>query len=395
MIQIGTPGTKSATRLMILGGMESAKETAMVAQRWGLEVIAVGNTEDEPAMHVAHRSYVIHMSNGDDLKALVAREKPHVILPCTKLVAADALVELENKGYKVVPSANAAKLGGDRLHIRRLVSGELGLPTSAYRVAETMADYWTSVGEIGFPCVVKPLHSTSGMGHSLLKGDGDTMKSWQVAQDKAHPGTCGVIIESLIDFDYEVTLLVVRHEDGSDFCEPIGHKKQVANYVESWQPCEMQGAALAQCQEMATKICDRIGGYGLFSLEFFIQGESVYFSKVCPCPHDTGLVTLISQDLSQNELHLRAALGLPIPNVRNRGPAAAAALITEKKGTDPLYQISTEALAVPDTEIRLFGESEVHGQRPLGVALALGKDLEEARTKASYVIKGIDIKLNS
>ncbi len=394
MPKIGTPNTDSATKAMLLGAGELCREIAIEAQRLGLEVIAVDRYEDAPAMSVAHRSHVIHIEDAAELRKLIDREKPDFIIPGSEHIAADVLLEFEEEGYTVAPSARAAQLGTDRGGIRELVANELGLATSPFRIAHTMADYWSNIGEIGFPCMVKPLSSSSGVGHSFLKGDGDTMSSWQTAQDKAHPGTCGVIIEGLIEFDYEVTLLTVKHAGGTLFCDPIGHHKLKSNYRESWQPHPMSDKALERAQEMAQKITDNLGGYGLYSMEFFVKGDEVYFSKVAPRPHDTGMVTMASQNISECALHLRAILGLPIPAVRSEGAGAAAAIVVEGDGTDPVYTISTEAMLEPDTSIRLFSKTEVHGVRPMGVALAIGKDIEEARKKAKAIAESVKVELS-
>ena len=393
MVTIGTPNTDNATRVLILGANEISKETALEAQRLGLEVIAVDGQEDAPAMQVAHRSHVIHMRDSAELQALIEREKPHNIIPATDFVCADTLMAAEGNGVVVAPTARAAKLGCDRAGIRTLVAEELSIPTSPYRIATNMADYWSNIGQIGFPCVVKPIQSSSGMGHSLLKGDGDTMASWQKAQDKSHSGDCGVIIEGLVEFDYEVTLLVVHHTAGIDFCAPIGHRKLTANYSESWQPHSMDGAALEQAQNYARSIVENLGGFGLFSFEFFVKDGGVFFSKVCSRPHDTGMVTFASQNLSQCALHLRAVLGLSIPGIVSRGAAAAAAILAEGDGV-ATYDISPEALSTPNTDLRLFGKQEVHGRRPMGVALALGDDVDQARSRAVKLAEGVTVKLS-
>ena len=394
MTVIGTPTTDSATKVMILGAGELSKETAIEAQRLGLEVIAVDRYEDAPAMQVAHQAHVIQMSDGAALRALVEKIKPDIIIPGSEFIAADTLIELEQEGIKVAPSARAAKLGTDRAGIRQLVAEELKIPTSPYRIATTMAEYWSNIGEIGFPCVVKPIKSASGKGHSVLRGDGDTMKSWQLAQDEAHEGTCGVIIEGFVDFDYEVTILAVRHQGGTHFCEPIGHRKANGNFRESWQPHPMNGPVLARAHEVAGLVTDSLGGFGVFSVELFVKDEEVYFSKVASRPHDTGIVTLVSQNLSEVTLHLRAILGMAIPEIKSCGPASAAALIVEGDGTDPVYTITPEALDATDTSLRLFGKTEVHGERPMGVALALGDSIEEAREKAMRVVQNVEVSLS-
>ncbi|MBT6177628.1 MAG: formate-dependent phosphoribosylglycinamide formyltransferase [Deltaproteobacteria bacterium] len=394
MPKIGTPNTDTATKALLLGAGELCREIAIEAHRLGLEVIAVDRYEDAPAMAVAHRSHVIHIEDPKELRKLIDLEKPDYIIPGSEHIAAEILLEFEEEGYTVAPSAKAAKLGTDRAGIRELVAHELNLPTSPFRIAHTMADYWSNIGEIGFPCMVKPLYSSSGVGHSFLKGDGDTMSSWQTAQDKAHPGTCGVIIEGLIDFDYEVTILTVRHAGGILFCDPIGHHKLKSNYRESWQPHPMPAKALERAHEMAEKIVNNLGGYGLYSMEFFVKEDEVYFSKVAPRPHDTGMVTMTSQNISECSLHLRAILGLPIPTVRSEGAGAAAAIVVEGDGTDPVYTISAEAMLEPDTSIRLFGKTEVHGIRPMGVALALGKDVDEARKKATTLADSVKVELS-
>lgn len=390
-VTLGTALCPSATRLMLLGSGELGKELAIEAQRLGVEVIAVDRYADAPAMQVAHRSHVIDMLDGAVLRALIETEKPDLIVPEIEAIATPTLVEMEREGWKVIPTARAAFLTMNREGIRRLAAEELGLPTSPYRFADNEADYRAAIEALGLPCVVKPIMSSSGKGQSVVKSADDIAPAWTYAQEGGRAGKGRVIVEGFIDFDYEITLLTLRHRDGTSFCPPIGHLQVKGDYRESWQPQPMSEAALRESERIAGAITTALGGYGLFGVELFVKGDQVWFSEVSPRPHDTGLVTLVSQDLSEFALHARAILGLPVPNIRTRGPAASCALLVEGESTDARFGNLAEALAEPDTQLRLFGKPELKGSRRLGVALALGEDVDEARAKARGVVEKIEV----
>lgn len=382
MVAIGTPLTPNATRVLLLGSGELGKEVAIELQRFGVEVIAVDRYDNAPAMQVAHRSHTISMLDPQALRRVIEAERPDLIVPEVEAIATATLVELEAEGYRVIPIARAAHLTMNREGIRRLAAEELRLPTSPYRFAATPEDYRRAVAEIGLPCVVKPIMSSSGKGQSLVRSEADIEPAWQYAQQGGRAGGGKVIVEGFVEFDYEITLLTVRAVDGTHFCAPIGHRQERGDYRESWQPQPMSEAALAEAQRIARAVTDNLGGYGVFGVEFFVRGDTVYFSEVSPRPHDTGLVTLISQDLSEFALHARAILGLPIPTIRQRGPAASAVILVEGDSDQVQFRGLDRALSSPDTQLRLFGKPEVRGERRLGVALALGKDIEEAKAKA-------------
>lgn len=391
MTTIGTPLSSTATRVLLCGSGELGKEVVIELQRLGCEVIAVDRYSNAPAMQVAHRSHVISMLDGAALRAVIEQEKPHYIVPEIEAIATDTLVELEQEGYTVVPTARAAKLTMNREGIRRLAAEELGLKTSPYRFAATHTEYLEAVAAIGLPCVVKPIMSSSGKGQSTLKTQADIEKAWHYAQEGGRAGAGKVIVEGFIDFDFEITLLTVRHEGGTTFCEPIGHRQEKGDYRESWQPQPMSPKALAQAKDMAAKITDALGGRGLFGVELFVAGDEVIFSEVSPRPHDTGMVTLISQDLSEFALHARAILGLPIPAIRQMGPAASAVILVEGESTCMTYGNLQQALSEPDTQLRLFGKPEVKGSRRLGVGLALADDLDAAVAKALRVASAVKV----
>ena len=383
MTTLGTPLSAQATRVLLLGSGELGKEVVIELQRYGVETIAVDRYADAPAMQVAHRSHVIRMLDGDALRRVIALEKPHYIVPEIEAIHTPTLLELEAEGFTVIPTARAARLTMDREGIRRLAAETLGLPTSPYRFADNETDYRAAVAAIGIPCVVKPLMSSSGKGQSTVRTEADVPKAWDYAQAGGRAGAGRVIVEGFIPFHYEITLLTVRHGAGqTSFCAPIGHLQIDGDYRESWQPHAMSERALKRAQDIAEKITANLGGRGLFGVELFVRGDDVIFSEVSPRPHDTGLVTLISQDLPQFSLHARAILGLPIPNIRQRGPAASCALLFESTLVAPNYAGLDDALADPDTQLRLFGKPEVGGKRRMGVALALGDSIEEARAKA-------------
>lgn len=382
MTTIGTPLTASGTRIMLLGSGELGKEVAIELQRFGCEVIAVDRYPNAPAMQVAHRAHVINMMDGAALRALIERERPQLIVPEIEAIATPTLVEMEKEGWKVIPTARAARLTMDREGIRRLAAEELGLRTSPFRFADKFAEYEEAVRAIGLPCVVKPVMSSSGKGQSLVRSQAGVAAAWEYAQKGGRTGQGRVIVEGFVAFDFEITLLTVRHAGGTTFCDPIGHVQIDGDYRESWQPQPMTPVALKEAQRIAKAVTDNLGGFGVFGVELFVAGDTIYFSEVSPRPHDTGLVTLISQDLSEFALHARAILGLPIPVIRQRGPAASCAVLVEGDSNDIRFTGIEDALVRPDTALRLFGKPEVRGHRRMGVSLALGRDIEEARGKA-------------
>ena len=382
MASLGTPLAPSATRLLLLGSGELGKEVTIEAQRLGVEVIAVDRYPNAPAMQTAHRSHVISMLDGAALRELVERERPHLIVPEVEAIATATLVELEREGWRVIPTARATQLTMDREGIRRLAAEELGLRTSPYRFASSESEFREAVTHIGFPAVVKPAMSSSGHGQSVVRTMSDADDAWQHALRNARGDSARVIVEGFVAFDYEITLLTVRHAGGTSFCEPIGHLQTDGDYRESWQPQPMTDAALAEAQHIAEAVTGALGGAGLFGVELFVKGDEVYFSEVSPRPHDTGMVTLISQDLSEFALHVRAILGLPVPAIEQRGPAASCALLVDGTSANVVYEGLAEALAEPGTDLRLFGKPEVTTHRRMGVALATGPTIAEARAKA-------------
>ncbi|MCC6296060.1 MAG: formate-dependent phosphoribosylglycinamide formyltransferase [Pseudomonadales bacterium] len=382
MTTLGTPFSPTATRVLLCGAGELGKEVAIELQRLGCEVIALDRYANAPAMQVAHRSHVLSMLDGAALRAVIERERPHYIVPEIEAIATDTLVELEAEGHTVVPTARAAQLTMNREGIRRLAAETLGLPTSPYRFAGTEAEFRAAVAAIGLPCVVKPIMSSSGKGQSLVRTAADIDPAWAYAQAGGRAGAGRVIVEGFVDFDYEITLLTVRHRDGTAFCAPSGHRQEDGDYRESWQPQPMSARALDGARAMAEKITAALGGWGVFGVELFVRGDAVIFSEVSPRPHDTGMVTLISQDLSQFALHVRAILGLPIPNIVQHGPSASAALLVEGQSAQVAFSGLEAALAEPDTQLRLFGKPEVAGRRRMGVCLARGADLEQAKARA-------------
>ncbi len=393
MTMIGTPLSPSATRVLLCGSGELGKEVAIELQRLGCEVIAIDRYANAPAMQVAHRSHVLSMLDGAALRAVIEQEQPHYIVPEIEAIATDTLVELEAEGFTVIPTARAAQLTMNREGIRRLAAEELGLPTSPYRFADSFEDYAAAVAALGFPCVVKPIMSSSGKGQSLLRGEADVQKAWDYAQEGGRAGKGRVIVEGFIDFDYEITLLTVRHAGGTTFCAPVGHRQEKGDYQESWQPQAMSPAALAESERIACAVTEALGGRGLFGVELFIKGDQVWFSEVSPRPHDTGLVTLISQDLSEFALHARAILGLPIPAIRQVGPSASAVILVEGESQNVRFGNLQAALAEPDTALRLFGKPEVSGQRRMGVALARDESIEAARARALRAAQAVHVEL--
>jgi phosphoribosylglycinamide formyltransferase 2 len=367
---------------MLLGAGELGKEVVIELQRFGCEVIAVDRYANAPAMQVAHRSHVINMLDVTALRALIKAERPALVVPEIEAIATATLVELEREGQVVIPTARAARLTMDREGIRRLAAEELGIKTSPYRFADARAEYEAAIQQIGMPCVVKPVMSSSGKGQSVVRTQSDIDRAWKYAQEGGRAGAGRVIVEGFVPFDFEITLLTVRHGGATSYCEPIGHLQIDGDYRESWQPQPMSERALAESQRIAHAITSNLGGSGIFGVELFIKGDDVYFSEVSPRPHDTGLVTLISQDLSEFALHARAILGLPVPAIRQRGPAASSALLVEGNSTDVRFEGVERALTEPDTMLRLFGKPEVKGHRRMGVTLALGNSIDEARAKA-------------
>jgi phosphoribosylglycinamide formyltransferase 2 len=382
MTQIGTPFSSTATKVLLCGSGELGKEVAIELQRLGIEVIACDRYSNAPAMQVADRSHTLSMLDGEALRRVIELEKPDYIVPEIEAIATDTLIELEQEGFHVIPSARAAQLTMNREGIRRLAAEELGLATSPFQFADNFSDFSKAVNQVGMPCVIKPIMSSSGKGQSVIHSEADIETSWNYAQEGGRAGAGKVIIEGFVDFDYEITLLTVRHRDGVSFCEPIGHRQQDGDYQESWQPQPMSSAALSASRAMAEKVTQALGGRGIFGVELFIKGDNVYFSEVSPRPHDTGLVTLISQDLSQFALHARAILGLAIPNIHFHGPSASAVILVEGESEQVSFSCIEKALSEPDTGLRLFGKPEVSGKRRMGVAIARDTDIDKAKAKA-------------
>jgi phosphoribosylglycinamide formyltransferase 2 len=392
-LAIGTPLKSSAIKVMMLGAGELGKEVVIELQRYGVEVIAVDRYAHAPAMQVAHRSYTLSMLDGQALRAVIEKENPHYIVPEVEAIATDTLVALESEGFTVIPSANAARLTMNREGIRGLAAEELNLSTSPYRFAGTKAEFIAAVRDIGFPCVVKPIMSSSGKGQSVVKKESDIDPSWLYAQEGGRSGGGRVIVEGFIDFDYEITLLTIRHKHGISFCAPIGHRQEHGDYQESWQPHVMSEPALRQAQDIASRVVNALGGRGIYGVEFFVKGDTVYFSELSPRPHDTGMVTMISQDLSEFALHVRAILGLPIPNINQLGPSASSVILVKGKSENVVFSGLEEAMAEADTQVRLFGKPAVDGERRMGVCLARGASVEEARNKANKAAAAIQYRL--
>ncbi|WP_421185709.1 formate-dependent phosphoribosylglycinamide formyltransferase [Aeromonas enteropelogenes] len=388
----GTATRPGATRALLLGSGELGKEVAIELQRFGIEVIAADRYANAPAMQVAHHARVLDMLDGAALRDLVAEVKPDLIIPEIEAIATDTLALLEQEGVKVVPNARATQLTMNREGIRRLAAEELGLPTSPYRFAQSREEFDAAVHAIGLPCVVKPVMSSSGKGQSVLRDLARLEESWTYAQEGGRAGRGKVIVEGFVPFEYEITLLTVRAVDGIHFCDPIGHRQEDGDYRESWQPQAMSELALARSKEVAAKVVEALGGYGLFGVELFIKGDEVWFSEVSPRPHDTGMVTLISQDLSEFALHVRAILELPIGTITQYGPSASAVVLREGHSQDIRYQGIGEALAlVPGAQLRLFGKPEIAGRRRLGVALSRAEQCSEAVEKAKAVAAGVEV----
>ena len=392
-MDIGTPLTSNATRVALCGSGELGKEVVIELQRYGCEIIAIDRYENAPAMQVAHRSYNIDMLDADELRSVLEKEKPHLIVPEVEAIATDTLVELESEGFNVIPTARATKLTMNREGIRKLAAEELQLKTSTYKFASSKEEFDSAVEEIGIPCVVKPIMSSSGKGQSTIQSPDQIDSAWQYAQEGGRAGAGKVIVEGFVNFDYEITQLTVRHCNGTSFCEPIGHVQTDGDYRQSWQPQPMSDAAAEESKRMAEQITSGLGGYGIFGVELFIKDDDVIFSEVSPRPHDTGLVTLISQDLSQFALHARAILGLPIPNINQHGPSASSVILGEGNSEEIMFNNVSEALEEPDTQIRLFGKPSISGRRRLGVAIARGESIENAKDKAIKASSAVQVVL--
>ena len=391
---IGTPFKEGARRVLLCGSGELGKEVVIELQRYGVEVIAVDAYANAPAMQVADRAHVISMLDGDALRCVIEKEQPDMVVPEVEAIATDVLAAIEAEGkVEIIPTARATQLTMNREGIRRLAAEELGLRTSPYEFAATREEYLAAIEKIGMPCVVKPIMSSSGKGQSTVKSEADIDVSWEYAQAGGRAGAGKVIVEGFVDFDYEITQLTVRHVDGTSFCDPIGHIQIDGDYRESWQPQSMSDRALENARDCARKITDALGGRGIFGVELFIKGDEVYFSEVSPRPHDTGMVTMIAQDLSQFALHARAILGLPIPNILQHGPSASAVILVEGESEQVSFGNLNEALAQPDTQLRLFGKPLVKGKRRMGVVIARGQSIDEARQKAKAAAAAVKVKL--
>ena len=393
-VTIGTPYKPSAKKVLLCGSGELGKEVVIELQRYGVEVIALDAYGNAPAMQVADRSHVVSMLDGPALRTIIEKEQPDLVVPEVEAIATDVLAELEKSGTTtIIPTARATQLTMNREGIRRVAAEELGLRTSPYRFAETKEQFDQAIEEIGMPCVVKPIMSSSGKGQSTVKSAVDITKAWEYAQAGGRAGKGKVIVEGFVEFDYEITQLTIRHAGGTSFCEPIGHIQVDGDYRESWQPHPMADSAIAEAREYARKITDELGGWGVFGVELFIKDDQVIFSEVSPRPHDTGMVTMISQDLSQFALHARAILGLPIPAIRQYGPSASSVILVEGDSDNPTFSNLDAALAEPDVQLRLFGKPAVKGRRRMGVALARGEDVEQARAKANASSSAVQVTL--
>ena len=393
MVKIGTPMTPVGKKAILCGSGELGKEVALELQRFGVEVIALDKYPNAPAMQVAHRSYVLSMLDGERLREIIETEKPDYIIPEVEAIATPTLVELEKEGYNVIPTANATLLTMNRKGIRQLAAEELGIPTSPYCFAATREEFDAAVEKVGTPCVVKPIMSSSGHGQSVMRTPADADNSWKIAQEGGRAGGGEVIVEGFVKFDYEITLLTVRHSGGTLFLNPIGHHQVDGDYRESWQPQPMSPSALAQAQEYAKKVTDALGGYGIFGVELFVCGDKVLFSEVSPRPHDTGMVTMISQDLSEFALHARAVLGLPIPKINFFGASASKAVVVEGDSDKVVFGNLEEVLAEPDVQVRIFGKPEVKGHRRMGVILARGENVEDALAKAEKAYSKLEVEV--
>lgn len=390
-MKFGTPGSSNTRKILMLGSGELGKEVVLEAQRFGVEVVACDRYDGAPAMQVAHRSYVFDMQNAERLREIVENEQPDLIVPEIEAIATDELLKLEEEGYNVIPTARATRITMDREGIRRLAAEELDLPTSPYRFASSEDEFLAAVEEIGTPCVVKPLMSSSGKGQSTVEDADRALDSWNYAMAGSRGKSARVIVEGFVEFDTEITLLTVRHEGGTDFCAPVGHRQVGGDYHESWQPEPLTDTVLAECQRQAEVITTALGGNGVFGVELFIAGETVYFSEVSPRPHDTGMVTMVTQELSEFALHARAILGLPIPEITLRNPGASHVVLAERDGEEPGYEVDVDALRAPGTHLRIFGKPTTRPGRRMAVGLAIGETVEEAREKARAVAQAVDI----
>ena len=393
MTKIGTTFTKSGKKAVLCGSGELGKEVAIELQRYGVQVVALDKYANAPAMHIAHSSHVLPMLDGHALKQVIEQEKPDFIIPEIEAIATDKLVELEEQGYNVVPTAKATRLTMNREGIRRLAAETLGLPTSAYRFASTREEFDEAVAQIGIPCVVKPVMSSSGHGQSTVRTPEDIDKAWQISQEGGRAGSGKVIVEGFVDFDYEITLLTVRHCAGTTFVKPIGHHQVDGDYCESWQPQAMSPVALGKAEEIAKAVTDALGGYGIFGVELFIKGDEVIFSEVSPRPHDTGMVTMISQDLSEFALHARAILGLPVPEIKFYGASASKAIVVEGNSREYEFCDLEKVLEEPGVQIRIFGKPEIIDHRRLGVLLATADTVEEALAKVERAYAKLSVKV--
>ena len=393
MVKIGTTLSPLGKKAVLCGSGELGKEVAIELQRYGVEVVALDRYANAPAMQVAHRSYVLSMLDGAQLRAVIEKEKPDYIIPEIEAIATDTLLELEKEGYNVIPTARATRLTMNREGIRRLAAEELGIPTSPYRFASDYEEFVEAVGQIGTPCVVKPVMSSSGHGQSVVRSSEEIDRAWENWQKGGRAGAGRVIVEGFVDFDYEITLLTVRHCGGTSFLEPIGHYQQDGDYRESWQPQPMNPAVRAQAEEIARRITEALGGWGLFGVELFVRGNRVIFSEVSPRPHDTGMVTMISQDLSEFALHVRAVLGLPIPNIAFHGPSASRAVVVEGDTNRMEFANLENVLSEPDTQIRIFGKPEIEGHRRMAVLLARAESVEQAREKTARAYAKLQVNV--
>ncbi len=393
MTKFGTIFKQGGKKALLCGSGELGKEVAIELQRLGIEVIALDKYENAPAMQVAHKSYVVSMLDGEKLREIISAEKPDYIIPEVEAIATNTLVELEKEGYNVIPTARATFLTMNREEIRRLAAEELGIKTSAYKFAATHDSFVDAVKSVGIPCVVKPIMSSSGHGQSVIKSETDIENAWKIAQEGGRAGAGKVIVEAFVKFDYEITLLTVRHKGGTSFLEPIGHWQKDGDYQESWQPQPTTPEVLQKAQQIAEKITTALGGYGIFGVEMFVSGNDVIFSEVSPRPHDTGMVTMISQDLSEFALHVRAILGLPIPNIAFHGPSASKAVVVSGDSDHVTFENLEEALSLPDTQIRIFGKPEVHDHRRMAVLLARGNDIDDARRKVQEMYSKLRIEI--
>lgn len=393
MANIGNPFTPVEKKAVLCGSGELGKEIAIELERYGVNVVAVDKYANAPAMQVAQSSHVLSMLDGDALAEMIEKENPDLIIPEVEAIATPKLIELEKKGYTVIPTANATYLTMNREGIRRLAAEELGIPTSRYEFAQTEDEFRAAVGRIGFPCVVKPVMSSSGHGQSVVRNESQVAEAWKISQEGGRAGGGKVIVEGFVDFDYEITLLTVRHCAGTTFLKPVGHHQVDGDYRESWQPQGMSAAAEKKAQEIAGKITDALGGYGIFGVELFVKGEDVIFSEVSPRPHDTGMVTMISQDMSEFALHARAVLGLPIPEVRFYGPSASKAIVVEGNTTEYEFQNVDKVLEEPGVQVRFFGKPEIRGHRRVGVILATDETVEKALRKVERAYSKLKVKV--